>query len=80
MEVIVYTKTGCPWCIGVTNFLKGKSIPFIEKNVREDENLFEEMKALSGQSKAPVVVIDGFMLADTDREAVEEYLKDKTIG
>jgi glutaredoxin 3 len=74
MKIIAYLKTGCPWCIGVTEYFKEKGIEFEEKNVSENPALFEEMKQLSGQSKAPVVVIDGHMLADTDRDAVDAYL------
>jgi glutaredoxin len=48
-----------------------------EKNVTESSVLFEEMKTLSGQTKAPVVVIDGYMLADTDKDAVDAYLSSK---
>jgi glutaredoxin 3 len=74
MKIIAYTKTGCPWCIGVTDYFKEKGIEFEEKNVSQDQVLFEEMKNISGQTKAPVVIIDGHMLADTDRDAVDSYL------
>ena len=74
MNIIVYTKTGCPWCIGVTEFLKEKSIDFEERNVTENENYFIEMQVKSGQTKAPVVDIDGKIIADTDKEEVEREL------
>ena len=74
MNTIVYVKTGCPWCIDVTNFLKEKGLLFEEKNVTENEVFRKEMEELSGQAKAPVVIIDGHMLADTDKEAVSAYL------
>lgn len=77
MNIIVYIKTGCPWCIGVTNYFKEKGIVYEEKNVTESPALFEEMKTLSGQTKAPVVIIDGYMLADTDKDAVDAYLSSK---
>lgn len=75
MNIIVYTKTGCPWCIGVTEFLKEKAIDFEERNVTENENYFIEMQAKSGQTKAPVVDIDGKIIADTDKEEVERELQ-----
>jgi glutaredoxin len=77
MKIIAYIKTGCPWCIGVTDYFKEKGIDFEIKNVTEDPSLFNEMQELSGQTKAPVVIIDGYMLADTDREAVDKYLSTK---
>lgn len=75
MHIIVYTKTGCPWCIGVTDFLKDKGIDFEERNVSENELFFAEMQAKSGQTKAPVVEIDGKIIADTDKEEVERELQ-----
>lgn len=75
MNIVVYVKTGCPWCIGVTDYFKEKGIAYEEKDVIQNHAFFEEMKELSGQSKAPVVIIDGHMLADTDREAVDRYME-----
>lgn len=75
MNIIVYTKTGCPWCIGVTDFLKEQSIDFEERNVTDNENYFIEMQAKSGQNKAPVVEIDGKIIADTDKEEIERELQ-----
>lgn len=74
MNIIVYTKTGCPWCIGVTDFLKEKGIDFEERNVTDNEVFFAEMQAKSAQTKAPVVEIDGKIIADTDKEEVEREL------
>ena len=79
MDIKVYVKTGCPWCIGLTNFLKEKGIAYEEKNVTESPELFEEMTKLSGQSKAPVAIINGVMLADTDKDAVENYLAENKL-
>jgi glutaredoxin len=77
--IIVYTKSGCPWCEGVLEYLKGANVAFEEREVRSTPQLFEEMERISGQRKAPVVVVDGEVLADTDREAVEAYLRQKGI-
>ena len=46
MNIIVYTKTGCPWCIAVTDYLNENKIDFEEKNVSEDPALFKEMEGL----------------------------------
>ncbi len=72
--MIVYTKTGCPWCIGLVDFLNEKGVEFEERNVTENEAFFVEMKAKSGQQKAPVVDIDGKIIADTDKEEIEREL------
>jgi glutaredoxin len=77
MKITAYIKTGCPWCVGVTDYFKEKGIEYEEKNVTENPALFNEMQELSNQTKAPVVIIDGHMLADTDREAVSDFLDAK---
>jgi thioredoxin reductase (NADPH) len=78
-NILVYTKSGCPWCDDVRAYLKETGLPFEEREVRTTPQYFEEMEKLSGQRKAPVVVVDGEVLADTDREAVEAFLRQKGI-
>ncbi len=79
MNLIVYTKTGCPWCIAVLNFLTEKQIAFEEREVRNNQAYFDEMIKKSGQTKAPTLDLDGEILADTDTDAVEKFLKEKGI-
>ena len=77
MNLIVYTKTGCPWCRDVLDFLREKKVAFEEREVRENKVYFDEMKTKSGQEKAPTLDLDGAILADTDRDAVEVFLKER---
>ena len=79
MNITAYLKTGCPWCIDLKEFLKKHNIQFKEINVTEDRKAFEEMIKKSGQTKAPVVEIDGHLLIDTDADEVERYLKRQKI-
>ncbi len=78
-KIEIYVKTGCPWCNGVLEYFRENSIEHEVKNVTESRELYDEMVELSGQTKAPVVVIDGHMIADTDREAVAKYLEDNPV-
>lgn len=79
MNINVYVKTGCPWCIGVTELLKKHGIQFKETNVTVSREAFDEMVQRSGQSKTPVVEIDEHLLIDTDAGEVEGYLKEQKI-
>ena len=79
MKLIVYTKSGCPWCRAVVDFLNERKVLFEEREVRRNKEWFDEMVAKSGQEKAPTVDLDGEILADTDVEAVERFLKEKKI-
>lgn len=79
VNINVYVKTGCPWCLGVTELLKKHGIQFKEINVTENQKAFDEMIQKSGQSKTPVVEIDEHLLIDTDAGEVEGYLREQKI-
>lgn len=79
MSLIIYTKTGCPWCIDALNYLKTKEIPFEEREVRSNPDFMRELEEKSGQSKAPTLDLNGEILADTDVEAIDLFLKEKGI-
>lgn len=74
MGLIVYTKTGCPWCAEVLDFLRYKKIAFEERNVLENPNYMQELVEKSAQDKTPTLDLDGKILADTDVEAVVKFL------
>lgn len=73
---IIYTKTGCPWCVEMIKFFVSRDISFEQRNVNINPEYFQEMIERSGQTKAPTLVFDnGDILADTDAAQVEIYLK-----
>ncbi|MDB5204176.1 MAG: monothiol glutaredoxin [Candidatus Taylorbacteria bacterium] len=77
MTIIFYSKTGCPWGDEVRDLLTTKNIPFEEREMISHPEFMKECIDKSGQSKCPTLDIDGFILADTDAKAVEEYLSNK---
>ena len=77
MNIILYTKTGCPWCKGVLDLFKEKNVVYEEREVRGNKNYFDELVAKSGQQKTPTLDIDGQILADSDREQISAFLKVK---
>ena len=77
--LLVYTKSGCPWCRDVLDFLREKEVVFEEREVRGNAQWFDEMVKKSGQSKAPTLDLMGEILADTDRDAVELWLRGKGL-
>ncbi|TAK57516.1 glutaredoxin family protein [Patescibacteria group bacterium] len=80
MNIILYTKKGCPWCDGVRALLDEKKVSYEEREVTSSKKFFDEMIAKSGQSKAPTLDIDGEILADSDKDQVAEYLKSKGVA
>lgn len=79
MSLIIYTKTGCPWCEDALGFLKTAGVDFEEREVRDNPEFMREMEEKSGQTKAPTIDLDGEILADTDAQAIEVFLKEKGI-
>ncbi len=79
MNIIIYTKTGCPWCKGVLDFFNEKGIAYEEREVRHNPAYMEELRKKSGQDKAPTLDIDGHILADSDKDQVEAYLREKAL-
>lgn len=72
---ILYVKTGCPWCEEVIDFLRDHGIGYREKNVTQDSAAFEEMRAKSGQGKAPTLDWHGKILADFGVMELKPFLQ-----
>ena len=80
MNIILYTKTGCPWCKDVLDLFQEKGVTYEEREVRTNKAYFDELVAKSGQTKTPTLDIDGHILADSDAEQVKVYLKEKGVS
>ena len=80
MNIKVFVKENCPWCVDLENFLKFKKIDYSRFEVLSNKDFFDEMIKLSGQSKAPTVVFDDKEIyGDTDKEQIERILIQKNI-
>ncbi len=75
MATILYIKQGCPWCIAAEEELQKLGVKYERREVRSNPAYFEEMKKLSGQTKAPVLQMGGRMLADFGPEQLPGFLK-----
>lgn len=74
MNIILYTKTGCPWCFKMKEYLDDKGLGYEERNVSQSREFFVEMEKKSGQTKSPTLDIDGHIIVDADVEDVDKYL------
>ena len=75
MSAILYVKEGCPWCEAAESDLHKLGVKYERREVRSNAAYFNEMKEISGQSKAPVLDIDGRILADFGIEQLPAVLK-----
>lgn len=75
-SIRLFTKTGCGWCHEVVDWLEARGIAYKEINVSEDKASFREMVRLSGQTLAPVIDVDGVVLADFGADELEAWWKE----
>ena len=73
----LYIKEGCPWCEEAIAWLNEHKIPYKLIEVRNNKKAFDEMIALSGQTKTPTLqTTDHRVLADFDVNQLPGFLKD----
>lgn len=64
-NIRLFVKPGCPWCAEAKEALRLRGISnYQEIDVIADRAAMEEMKRLTGQTRAPSIDIDGHVLAD----------------
>ncbi len=75
--IVAYLKPVCGWSNGVRAVLDKYSLPYEDKDIINNPEIYQEMVLKSGQPLSPCVVINGRMLADVSGEEVEAWLGDK---
>ena len=74
MPTVLYVKQGCPWCMAAEEELQKLGVKYERREVRSNPGFFREMQEISGQSKAPVLDLDGRILADFGPEQLAGFL------
>ncbi|MFM1768912.1 MAG: hypothetical protein RJA22_1441 [Verrucomicrobiota bacterium] len=72
-SIRLFIKPYCGWCHEVMDWLDARNIPHERLNVTADEAAFREMRELSGQTSAPVIEVDGEVLADFGADELEVW-------
>jgi glutaredoxin len=72
-HVRLFIKPFCGWCTKATRWLDDHDVEFETIDVIDDEAAFDEMIRLSGQELAPVIEVDGEVLADFGPDQLEEF-------
>ena len=63
-KIRLFIKPFCGWCAQAMDWLDDHGIKYEVLDVIEDEKAYDEMYRLSGQTLAPVIDVDGRILAD----------------
>jgi glutaredoxin len=72
-KVRLFIKPFCGWCHEAMDWLDERSIPYETLDVMSDPAARKKMHQLSGQTLAPVIEVDGEILADFDTDELEEF-------
>ena len=75
----LYVKAGCPWCQEAEEFLREHNLAYGKVDVLADPAALEEMKRLSGQTKAPTMRWGEEILADFGADELEVFLRAKKV-
>jgi glutaredoxin len=73
MKIRLFIKPYCGWCHKAMRWLDDRGIEYEKIDVIADEAAFDEMIRISGQELAPVIDVDGKVLADFGPEQLENF-------
>ena len=74
-DLLLYVKSGCPWCELAEEYLNEHRYKFRRIDVRKDRVAFDEMRRISGQTYAPTLVVGDEVLPDFGPDELEHFLK-----
>ena len=72
-RIRLFIKPYCGWCHKAIRWLDERGVTYEKVDVIADEAAFDEMIRLSGQELAPVIEVDGEVLADFGPEQLAEF-------
>jgi glutaredoxin len=72
-RIRLFIKPYCGWCQKAERWLRERGVEYETIDVIADEAAFDEMIRLSGQDLAPVIDVDGKILADFGPDQLAEF-------
>ncbi len=80
MELTLYVKPWCPWCIEAVDWLEAKGYQFREVDVLSDPDAYARMRQISKQSLTPTLETgDGRVLPDFDVAQLESFMLENDL-
>jgi glutaredoxin 3 len=74
-SVRLFVKPWCGWCQQAEEWLEERGIAYETLDVTSSSSARQEMHDLSGQTLAPVIEVDGEILADFDTDQLAKFWK-----
>lgn len=75
VKIRLFIKPWCGWCHKAIHWLDAHKIKYEVLDVIADNDAYDEMVELSGQTLAPVIDVDGEILADFGPPELERFWK-----
>lgn len=72
-KIRLFVKPWCGWCQEAESWLDNRNVEYELLDVTSDRNARQEMLQLSGQTLAPVIEVDGEILADFDTGQLAKF-------
>lgn len=80
MQLELYQKEGCPYCVKVRQKMSDLGLSFVAHNPRENPDKMDEMMDLGGQDQVPFLVVrsdDGeIQTAMYESDDIADWLED----
>ena len=73
MKIRLFIKPYCGWCHKAVRWLDERGVKYETLDVIADTEAYDEMVELSGQTLAPVIEVDGEILADFGPEELAKF-------
>ena len=74
-RIRLFIKPYCGWCHKAIRWLDENEVEYEKIDVIADEAAFDEMIRLSGEELAPVIEVDGEVLADFGPDQLADFFK-----
>jgi glutaredoxin 3 len=74
MELTLYSRAMCSWCVDAKEYLRERGYDFTEVDVGRDREAYGEMLELSDQTYVPVLAAGDEVLANFDTDQLEKFL------
>jgi len=72
-RIRLFIKPYCGWCHKAVRWLDDHGVDYEKVDVIGDEAAFDEMIKISGQELAPVIQVDGEVLADFGPDQLADF-------
>jgi len=80
VELKLYSREMCSWCMDAKDYLTEHGYSFVEVDVGEDRQAYQEMKELSDQTCVPTFVAGDKVLANFDTDQLQDFLRENEIN